>query len=152
MAVAGTARDRGAAVQPSRGQGRSLRHGGEEVERTRWVLRLVHVVVSGGDRQGRERSPAARVGSNRKHAPRWGGLRAARTCDREAPRVAGPAARRGDRVEKHLGAGRAALTCSSLAFVIGLHSDPALQPLRVVFTAGTACGWRRRGVLPVSLV
>ncbi|MBZ3875543.1 Eukaryotic translation initiation factor 4 gamma 2 [Sciurus carolinensis] len=101
---------------------------GAEVERRRWVLRRVHVVVSVGDRQGRERSPAARVGSNRKHAPRWGGVRAARTCDREAPRVAGPAASRGDCVEKHLGAGRAALTHSSLAFVIGLHSDPALQP------------------------
>lgn len=55
--------------------------------------------------------------------PRRGGPRAARTCDREALRAAGPATRRGDRVEKHVGAGRA-LTHSSLAFVIGLPSCP----------------------------
>lgn len=98
--------------------------GGEAVERRRWMLKRIHVVISGGDRQGRERSPEARVGRDRKHAPRRGGLRAARTCDREAPRVAGPATRRDNRVEKHVGAGRAALTHSSLAFVIGLLSCP----------------------------
>lgn len=46
--------------------------GGEEVEGRRWMLKRVHVVVSGGDRQGRERSPEARGGSDRKHAPQTG--------------------------------------------------------------------------------
>lgn len=47
--------------------------------------------------------------------------------------MTGPATRRGDRVEKHLGAGRAALKHSSPAFVIGLPSRPE----------GGVHGWNR---------